>query len=360
MQFSAKRSEILRGLGLAAGIADRKSTVPILANVVIRAKKGSVTVSATDLTTTVEATSPAEVKRDGGTTMDAKRLHDVIKSLPGDDVTVSVGSGWATIAAGRSEFKLPVIPETSYPALPVTDETGATEVDARVLGAMLARTLFAASADETRAHIAGVLLESSEDGAVMVATDGHRLAKATSALAVPPETHVLIPRHGAAEIKRLLEGAETCRLWITSGHIGLSVGVASLVVKLSDAQFPPYEQVIPKNLGRVVEVDSAALLGAVRRVATMADDKTSGIALSSEPGTLSVRAESPATGEARETIEVDGDAELSVGLCAKYVADALAPMLGSVRVECEGELDPVVLRPVEDSGYLAVVMPMRL
>lgn len=367
MDIRIDKNQLLRGLYLAHGIADRKSTMPILANVLLRTEgKDKVICAATDLNVAVVATLPAKVEKEGGLTVAARQFYEIAKGLSADEVHLRRNEqSWAEIRAGRAEFKVVGMSDRDYPKLPAVAEAQTAKVDSATLRDMIGKTLFSVSQDETRQHLAGVLFESDGESARMVSTDGHRLSKVGRPLAGGPRlaAGVLIPRKGVAEIRRALDGREApCEIGVHQGHFVLRADDVALSVKLGDGQFPPYEQVIPKDNERVVVVGRDGLLEALRRVSIMASDKTWGIRLALEKGRLSIEADNPDLGNAREKLEVDykGPA-LQVGFNARYFIELLTEMgTPEVKLELAGELDPAVVRPADGSDYLGVIMPMRL
>lgn len=367
MDFKIDRNQLLKGLHLASGIADRKSTLPILANVLFKTNgKDRLICAATDLHVTLVADLPARVEQEGGLTLGAKQIHDIIKGLSGDEVHLRrTEQNWAEIRAGRAEFKIVGMADRDFPKLPSIAEVPTVDVDPRTLAEMISKTIFSVSSDETRQHLAGVLFECDGKVGRMVSTDGHRLSKVERKLEGGPvlATGILIPRKGVLELRRVVEGREApVGLGVKDGQLIVKADEIGLAVKLSDSQFPPYQQVIPAENDRKVFVSRDAFLDALKRVAIMASDKTWGVRLSLDKGWLSIEADSPDLGNARERIEVEYKGQpVQVGFNARYFIELLGEM-GSpeVQLELAGELDPAVVRPSDNGDYLGVVMPMRL
>lgn len=367
MDIKIEKSQLLRGLYLAHGIADRKSTIPILANVLLRTEgKNKMVCAATDLMLSVVVTLPAKVETEGGVTIGARQIYEVSKGLGGEQVHLKRNEqNWAEIRAGRAEFKLVGMADRDFPKLPSIGDAQLSKVEAKTLRDMIGKTIFSVSQDETRQHLAGVLFESDGKIARMVSTDGHRLSKVGRELPGGPKLAqgILIPRKGVAEIRRILENREgSCEIGVHQGHLVLRVDDVALSVKLGDGQFPPYDQVIPKENDRQVIVARDELLEALRRVSVLASDKTSGVKLTLEKGRLQIEADNPDLGNARERIDVAyKGGEVSVGFNARYFLDFLAEVeAAEVKIELAGELDPAVLRPADGGDYLGVIMPMRL
>ena len=367
MEFKIRKEEFLRGLYLAHGIADRKSTLPILANVLIRTEgKDKLLCGATDLNVTTLVTLGARVEKEGGLTVAARQLYEIVKGLSDDEVKVRrTEQNWAEIRAGKVEFKVVGISDRDFPKLPAIQEAEVSKVDSAVLREMIAKTIFSVSLDETRQHLAGVLFESDGTTARMVSTDGHRLSKVARPLPGGPKlaAGVLIPRKGVIELRRAIETREApSAIGIHDGNFVLKADDVGISVKLIDGQFPPYDQVIPKDNERAFTVSRLGFLDALRRVALMSSDKTFGVRLGLEKGKLRVESDNPDLGAAREEIDVafKGTA-VQIGFNARYFMDLLAEIeTPEVRVELAGELDPAVVRPADGSDYVCVVMPMRL
>jgi DNA polymerase-3 subunit beta len=367
MEFKIRKDEFLRGLYLAHGIADRKSTLPILANVLLRTEgKDKILCGATDLNVTTIVSLSAKVEKEGGLTVSARQLYEIVKGLPADEVSVRrTEQNWAEIRSGKVEFKVVGMSDRDYPKLPAIAEAQTSTVESAVLRDMIAKTLFSVSMDETRQHLAGVFFESDGTTARMVSTDGHRLSKVARPLPGGPKlaSGVLIPRKGMTEVRRAIETREAASaIGVHDGNFVLKADDVGLSVKLIDGQFPPYEQVIPKDNDRAFVVSRLALLDALRRVSLMSSDKTSGVRLVVEKGKLRIESDNPDLGAAREEIDIPyKGTPVQIGFNARYFLDLLAEIeTPEVRVELSGELDPAVVRPADGSDYVCVVMPMRL
>jgi DNA polymerase-3 subunit beta len=367
MEFKIQKNEFLRGLYLAHGIADRKSTLPILANVLLRTEgKDKILCGATDLNVTTIVTLAAKVEKEGGLTVMARQLYEIVKGLPDDEIRVSrTEQNWAEIRAGKVEFKVVGMADRDYPKLPSIQEAETFKVDSATLRDMIAKTIFSVSLDETRQHLSGVLFESDGTTARMVSTDGHRLSKVGRPMLGGPKlaSGVLIPRKGVAELRRAIETREApCAIGVHQGNFVLKADDVGISVKLIDGQFPPYDQVIPKDNDKALVISRPALLDALRRVALMSSDKTWGVRLVVEKGKLRIESDNPDLGAAKEEIDVAyKGAPLQIGFNARYFIDVLSELeMPEVRLELAGELDPGVVRPADGSDYVGVVMPMRL
>ncbi len=367
MDFRIGKNDLLRGLYLTHGIADRKSTIPILANVLIRTVgKDQVLFGATDLKVAMMATGAAKVEEEGGITVGARQLYEIAKGLGGEEVRLQRSDqNWLFIGSGRSEFKVVGMSDRDFPKLPSVEEVACSKVDSALIGEMIAKTIISVSQDETRPHLASVLFESDGEKATMVSTDGHRLSKISKTMAGGPKlaAGVLLPRKGLSEVRRALEGSQgEIEIAVDQGLFVLRSSGMVLTVKLGEGQFPPYDQVIPKDNDKKVTVGRETLLEALRRVSIIASDKTWGIRFLLEKGRICIEADNPDLGNAKESIEADyKESPLQIGFNARYFIDLLTEMGGNeVSLEMGGDLDPALVRPCDGSDYLGVIMPMRL
>lgn len=365
MEFRIHKAEFIRGLRLAQSIADRKSTMPMLANVLLRVQsKSKLLCMATDLNVSLTAELKVNGGTEGGLTVGAKALHDIVVNLPGDEVSVrKVENNWAEIKAGKVSYRIVGVPDRDFPKVPDHREAAFGEVDAATLREMIDRTLFSVCNDETRFHLNGVLFESTGTSARMVSTDGHRLSKVDRALAGAPKLSagVIIPKKGLLEIKKVLDGANTCKLAIKTFHAFFVVDDLVLAVKLIDVQFPPYEQVIPKDHKRSAVIDRSTLADAVRRAQLMSNEAR-GVKLAFSDDHITIASDNPDVGEVREDIDAQykGDT-LTIGFNPKYMSELLGQMHSDqVVIELGGELDPGLLRPFTGDDYVGVIMPMRI
>lgn len=366
MEFHISKAEFLKGLRLAQSIADRKSTMPMLANALLRTEgDGKLLVAATDLNVSVSAELKSKNTSEGGITVAAKALSDIVANMPGDEITVKKAeNNWAEIRSGKVDYRLVGMPDRDFPKIPDHREVEWSEVDTATLKEMIDKTLFSVCNDETRFHLNGVLFESADDTARMVSTDGHRLSKVERKLAGGPKLSagVIIPKKGVVEIKRALELAgTTCKLAVKTPYVFVSAADVHLAVKLIESQFPPYDQVIPKEHSRELRVDRHMLLDSLKRAQLMSSE-TRGVKLSLDSGVVRIASDNPDLGEVREEIEADyqGD-EMSIGFNPKYVIELLGQVSAdNVELLLSGELDPVLVRPAADPDYLGVVMPMRI
>ncbi|MCX5747746.1 MAG: DNA polymerase III subunit beta [Proteobacteria bacterium] len=366
MEFRIAKVEFLRGLRLAQGIADRKSTMPMLANVLLRTTgKNQLLVAATDLNVSLTAELKANITSEGGLTLGAKNLYELVSNAPGDEITLKkTDNHWAEIKAGKVAYRIVGMPDRDFPKVPEHREATYSTIESAVLREMIDRTLFSVCNDETRFHLNGVYFECDGTKARMVSTDGHRLSKVERTIPNGPvlTSGVIIPKKGLLEMKKVLESGPTCKLAIKTPHLFLQQDEVAIAVKLIDAQFPPYEQVIPKDHKRVITIDRTRLIDALRRAQLMSSE-TRGVKISATKDGVTITSDNPDLGEVREELDADYNAAdpMSIGFNPKYVVELLGQMTSDqVTLSLGGELDPGLLRPLMGEEYLGVVMPMRI
>ncbi len=374
MKLSIQKSELQRGLARLQAIVEKRSSMPILANVLLRADgkgdKGGLELVATDLEVGIRGRHPAAVQKPGGLTVSARKLYDIVRELPDEPVSLqSTSNAYLEVKCDRARFNLAGTEPEEYPALPEFAPGKLVSIQAAVLSTMIERTMYAASTDETRYNLNGVFFEVMEDQAKirMVATDGHRLGvvdRAIGSEATGLASGVIVPRKGLAELKRLVdeEDADEIELGF-EGNSGLArKGDVTLLMRLIEGEFPNYNQVIPKQCDHTLTVPADPLVRALRRVALLSAERSRAVKVELAQGTIKLSSQNPDLGDAEEELDVDYEGEgVSVGFNAKYLLDALSAMGGKeLRIGLRDGNSPAELRPTDDEDTLAVVMPMRL
>jgi DNA polymerase-3 subunit beta len=387
MEFTIAKRDFVRGLARTQSIAERKSSMPILSNVLVGAEGAStIRLSATDLAVGVSGAYTADVKSSGSIALGARTLFDIVRALPEEPIHLAVSSTLsAELRCGRSRFRMVGMPGVDFPSLPDAGKVEFTTVPSALVLELVQKTSAAMSQDETRPHLAGALFEGDGKILRMVTTDGHRLTKAERKIDGDGMLHfsMLVPLKGVSELKRLAEDTEGAIQIGTDGihaffrsegtetqggakgspasEAGWS-GATLMSVKLVEAAFPPYEQVIPRGHDRVVIAPRPELMEALRRVSLVSQERSLGVKLALDAGKLVVSTENPEIGDASEELDVDyAGTPVTLGFNAKYLLDALSAVDDAeVRMELSKELDPGVLRNVSGDALLAVVMPMRI
>lgn len=366
MEFEIDQSKFLSALALAQTVADKRSTMPVLANVLITARKdGQVVFSATDMMISLTESLTAEVKTPGALTLGVRHLYGVVRTLPDRPIRVrALDNHWAQLTIGRSEFKLMGTAQSDFPELPDPSGLSFTRAMGHALADLIQKTQFSVSTDEARVNLNGVLFECDGEMATMVSTDGHRLTKYRAPFTGPKLAKgIIIPRKGMLEIRKVLERVDgEVELAVDGQHFFVRAGTLLLSVKLNNVTFPPYQQVIPSTHKRQVTALRDELIGVLRRAEVMAPEKTATVRVEVSSGSLKLTADNPDLGVAHQEIEIDyvGD-PLVAGFNARYLIEALEVIdTPKVHLEFQNELDPCVIRPVEGADFLGVVMPMRI
>lgn len=371
MEFRLPKADLLRALRLAAAVADRKSTMPLLGHVLLRTSKHTqmtLLVAATDLAVSVscelQLTEPA--KSDGALALPAKSLYELVANAPGDDIRIKrLDGNWAEVFSGKAKYKLAGLADRDFPKLPDRREVadGITPIGAPLLVRLIDRTLFSVCHDETRLQLNGVYFHRDGDKLIAVSTDGHRLTLASAGIPLPLTKGIIVPRKGLVEVKRLLADATTCQLAVTASTLFVVAGGTALAVKLIDAQFPPYQQVIPKLDAKTtrVTVDRGRLIESLRRMQLMTTDQH-GVKLSPIDGGIRVEAAHADMGNVTEGIDCEVSGTMpTIGFSPKYAVELLTAMTAdSVTLCVGGELDPVLVQQPTDDSHSGVVMPMRV
>jgi len=371
MEFSAKKSDLLKEIDLAQGVVEKKATIPILSNFLLEAKDGRVHLSATDLELGLLTSCAAKVKKEGSGTVPARRLVDIVRSLPEADIKLKVlENHWVQLTCERSSFKLVGMARDNFPALPAVPGTLA-KVPGGALATLIKRTSFAVSSEESRYTLNGAMLMLKPDSAAMVATDGHRLAMVEQDVTVDEvnnDLRILVPRKAMGELEKLLaQAGDDAKVEVSKddSHLFFTVGDRVLISRLLTGQFPNYEAVLPKETPRIAELDKDAFTAAVRRVALLSDERSHAIRLQLDKGQLQLFSTSGEYGEAQEAIDAEYDGEaMEIGFNHQYILDFLGVLAdgGKVRLELQDEQSAGQLRPVgeESHRYRYVVMPMRI
>ncbi len=372
MDLVIAKKDLLRLVERCQGVADKKSAMPVLANVLLAADGNALRGSATDLYLAVSGQTAADVVSAGSVAVPAKDLFERIKHMPEGPVQVTAREGAQTVikAVGSPRrYTLHGMPGGEFPQLPkAAPDAPSLELPAELLSTLIARTHFSISTDETRAHVNSALFEWAGQRVRMVTTDGHRLSKMEATLDGTQATAtMLIPLKAIHELRRLADGARTETVQITQSGPNAFFGVAgmSFSVKLVDAQFPPYQQVIPAGSDKSVRAPRAQLIDALKAVSLAASDRTGGVKLTITQRALRITSESPESGNGFDEVPVDYEGnDVTIGFNAKYFLDVLGAVEGDeVTLSVSGELDPAVIRPADEAeqqSYVAVIMPMRI
>ena len=371
MEFKIEKEEFTKGLYRVQSIVEKKGTMPILLNVLLETHEKGIAITATDLEIGLKGFYPAEIIKEGRATLSAKKLYEVIKELPEKEVFLKLKENqWVEISSGKSLFKIMGLSADSFPSLPVFEEEEFVSADVEILKEMIEKTIFAVSSDESRYNLAGVFFtqknEGEEKDLKMVATDGYRLSLIERSIRMEVkglEKGILLPKKGLVELIKLLdEGGEAGWIKLKNNNFIVKKGNVILLMRLLDAEFPDYRQVIPLNTKKHIRMKRNQIIESLRRVSLLSSEKTRGVKFHFSQDLLVLSAYNPELGEAKEEVPVDYKGEeVTVGFNSRFVLEVLNIMRGEeVVLELEDGISPAIIRPSNDERHTCVVMPMRL
>jgi DNA polymerase-3 subunit beta len=374
MEFTVSKTDLVRELNLSQGVVEKRTTIPILSNILMEAQGDRVQLTATDLELGIRSSFAAQITREGAGTIPVRRLLDYARLLPEADLTLKfLENDWASITCGRSRTRIAGISRESFPELPQMPEVIA-EIPIKILSSMIAKTVFAISSEESRFTLNGALVLLKSDGIVMVATDGHRLAYVETAAELPSVRspyRALLPRKAMGEILKLSGegGADAIvRFSGDDNHLFFELGNRLLISRKLTGTFPDYERVLPKDHKLTVTLAKDEIRAAVERVAQFADERSRAIRMQLGAGEVKVFSSISETGESEEVVPADYDgAPLEIGFNAQYVLEFLRAISeDKVTFLFKDPHSAAEVRPAaaEDAAsnehYRYIVMPMRI
>jgi DNA polymerase-3 subunit beta len=376
MKLRIARDELLTGLQRVQGVVEKRNTMPILSNILLEAKADGVDILATDLEIGMRGLYKASVKEPGSVTLSARKLYEILKEIHETEVELTVAENhWATIQAGKSQFKIVGLPSTDYPAMPAIEREGLTPLASAGLQQLIRKSLFAVGDNDARYILNGLLvtLTTTDKRTVLrlVGTDGHRLAVAEQDLGAPAskeaprEIKAIIPKKAAQEMRRLLEESDGEPLiGFTKNLMIFRKSGLLLTSRLMEGNYPNYQQVIPKDKegDKRVSVGRLEFEGALRRVAVLSRDKTNAVKITIGSNRITLFSSNPDFGEATEELPARYSGEtLTTGFNARYLLDVLAVIDGeSVSLQMDTALSPCLIREPGNAGFTCVVMPIKV
>jgi DNA polymerase-3 subunit beta len=371
MEFTVSKIDLVRELSLSQGVVEKKTTIPILSNVLIEAHGERVQLTATDLELGIRCSCPATVSREGAGTVPVRRLLDYTRLLPDVDLTIKLlDNHWVSLQCGRSRTRIAGISRESFPELPEMPPVLA-EIPIGTLASMIGKTIFAISSEESRFTLNGALLFLKSSGMIMVSTDGHRLAYVESSAEIPglaSPYRALLPKKAMGEILKLAQEARADAMVKFSGdenHLFFQIGDRLLLSRKLTGSFPDYERVLPKEHRHSVTLSKDEVRGTIERVAQFADERSRAVRLQFAPGEVKVFSSISETGESEESIPAEyDDTTVEIGFNAQYLLEFLrAVSEEQVTFSFKDPLSAAEVRPVtapDACQYRYVVMPMRI
>jgi DNA polymerase-3 subunit beta len=377
MKFEIDKREFIKGLGLMQSLAGRKTTLPILSHILLEWDKNSLYLTGTDLETGICEELTATIHQKGKASVSSKKLYEIVKELPDETIHIEKKENqWITLQCGKSIFNLAGLDPDEFPSLPTYQEENFSMVSTRLIREMIEKTVFAASNEESRYHLNGVLFAHTKQGEKeilrMVATDGHRLSlvdRENQKIRGIEEKGIIIPKKGILEIKKIIGdrgGEEEMGVYFNSTHGFFKMGRSLTVIRLIDGEFPEYEQVIPKGNDKKLVIAKEKMSSSLRRVSTMTSERIEGVKFSLKKNLVEMSSTHQDFGDAKEDVEVVYEGpSLQIGFNARYLIEALSVIDSEeVVLELKDEGSPGILKPSPfppgSSNQLCIIMPMRL
>ena len=368
MRLTISREKLQEGLNAVTASIPVKTTLPVLANILVETTDRGIKLSGTDLDIAVSTEVAADVEAGGAVTIPAKKLSEIARELPPAPVRIAaVGEQRITLECGRSRFKLLGLPRDEFPTFPAVRFDESWRIKSGDLQKLIGHTSFAVSTEESRPILNGVLWELRPDRMSMVATNGHRLAK----MSVPvtsesaPSNDLIVPPKALEQVRRLFPAEEELEIGRGENHIGFRSPFTAVYTRLIEGPYPNYEQVIPKDNDRIAVADKAALVSALKRMSVVASDQTHRIRLSFNSGMLKFSVQTPDLGEAQDELPIryTGD-QLDIGFNASYLLEILRYIpTDDVKITLKAPERAATLEPEawsDNASYLCLVMPLRL
>ena len=365
MELTFKKEDLLGCLQVLQGVAAGRNTLPILSNVLIRAANEQIEIVATDLEVGIKSRVPGVIFDEGAITVSAKKLVEIVRELPPTEIKLSTtANDRVEIVCGEGVYKIIGLPDEEFPDLPSIRGDFFT-IDGEVLRSMIFKTEFSASTEETRYFLNGLYVYLTSESTQVVATDGRRLAIASSAALTPPPGEpigVIIPLKAVREITKTFAESAEVKMCLLENQVIFADDHSTLTSRLVEGEYPKYQQIIPKDHEIRAILEAERFLGALKRVALLASPKTHSIRLDIQENAVKASARTPELGEAYETMELkSGNGDLQIAFDAHFLMDALRHIqTEDVVLELKDSLSAVVLKPVGNDNHLCLIMPMRL
>ena len=365
MKLSAERDVLVKPLQAVIGVVERRQTMPILSNVLLVARGGELSITATDLEVELVAHAEVDVETGGEITVSGRKLLDICKALPdGASVSVSLSGEKLNVRSGRSKFSLATLPAAEFPTVEDIKAEQTITVPQDVLAGLIEKTHFSMAQQDVRYYLNGMLLETGGKYLRAVATDGHRLALSQAELdgGDLAEQQVIVPRKGVLELQRLMSGEGALDIQLGANHVRIQLEGIRFTSKLIDGRFPEYERVIPQESSNQLSADKGVIRSALQRTAILSNEKYRGIRLIIRDSGVVLQAHNPEQEEAEEEVEVEysGD-DIEIGFNVNYLLDAIGAVDGeTVTLSVVDSNSSCLVREPENDNNKFVVMPMRL
>jgi DNA polymerase III subunit beta len=372
MEFRISKDIFMKALQRIQGIVEKRNTMPILSNALLEVQNDLLYITATDLEVGMKSSYPAKVVKEGKITVSAKKLYEIVKEMPDEEINFSTkDNDWVEIVCGKARFNIVGLSSEEFPYFPKVKEENFIVFKNEILADMIEKTSYAICYDETKYNLNGVFIKAIDQGGAtvlkMVATDGHRLSVAQKTIegniGAELAKGVIFPKKGIFELKKMVEEEDgEIMLGFMDNSAVIKKGNVVVVMRLIDGEFPDYTKVIPQSNDRKVMLNRDRFLHSLKRMAILSSEKFKGVKIEVDPEQMIISSSNPELGEAREEIEVQYEGnEISARFNAKYLVDVLSVMADrEVELKLKDELSPVIMKAVADEDFMAVIMPMRL
>lgn len=369
MEFKINREIFLGGIQKTLGIVDKKTTIPILNNILLRAESNKINIIATDREIILISDYEADIVEEGEITISAKKIYEMVREIQGEVINFIQKNNVVKISAQRAFYKMPGLPAEDFPSITDQEDIPLFKVPGNAIKDLIHKTSFAMATDETRKNLNGVLLEEGMDGVNhflrMVATDGHRLALAKNIIPAhffKAGKGVIIPRKGLMEIKKIIDENEDVKIGLHKNMFIVQTENTLLKVSLVDADYPDYKKVIPTEKGMTVTLKRESLLHALRRMSVVSSERYGGVILSFSQGKLTLNSTNLDVGEATEEIDIDYEGDvIDSGFNVNYLIDAISVVNQEhIIFEVGSGLKPSMIKQAEGDQYLCIIMPLKI
>lgn len=369
MEFKINRETFLDGIQKTLGIVEKKTTIPILNNILLKAEANKIKIIATDREIILISDYEADVSEKGEITISAKKIYEMVREIQGEFINFVQKNNIVKISSQRAFFKIPGLPADDFPSISDDADIPLFKIQGHVIKELINKTSFAMATDETRRNLNGVLLEEGMDGVNhllrMVATDGHRLALAksiTSGHFFKAGKGIIIPRKGLMEIKKIIDEQDDVEIGLHKNMFILQTENTILKVSLVDADYPDYKKVIPTEKGIKIVLEKEYFLHALKRMSVVSSERYGGVILSFSKGKLTLNSTNLDVGEATEEIDIEYDGEvMDSGFNVNYLIDAISVVnKDNIMLEVGMGLKPSLIKQAEDDHYLCIIMPLKI
>lgn len=372
MEFTIEKDAFVKALQKIQGIVERRSTMPILSNVLIEAEDDTLSLTATDLEVGMKSRFQAKVHENGKITISAKKLYEIIRELPDEQIRFSTrDNDWIDIICGKAKFNIVGLSPDEFPSFPKIDEKDFISLDSTILARMIEQTSYSICHDETKYNLNGILFKVSEENdnkiLRLVATDGHRLCVSEQIIETTSfnilDKGVIFPKKGILELKKLCdEEISDIKLGFIDNSAAIVKGNTTVVMRLVDGEFPDYKRVVPVGNDKEIVVKKEIFLHSLKRMAILSSDKFKGIKFEISNNVMEISSSNPELGEAREELEVNYSGnKIITRFNARYLIDVINVVTSDeVMLLLKDEMSPAILKQANSDDFISVIMPMRL